>query len=302
MLNAPHEVMLRRIHWILLGALAMVAASYSYLYTHLPLFPKHSPAATAPFQWERGTQSLAPEAWAVFRLQGGAPSSLGPLGKRFRLAGTFFAFGEGGENDGAYCKAILDDVAKGEQYLVKEGDVLEDVQVVRIYADRILLRDQGQEEELWLSFAHALSAKPAEPSQAEKQPVTATETPVLEQNRFGKRVGEFRWVLSRDALMAYYRQLLDDPERLAQIYVSMKPDYKEGAIAGYRVDIEGEGELLHAAGLQNGDIIRKVNSMIMTSQRRAEFFIGEFTKNRLSAVVLDVERDNQPKKLIYLIR
>jgi hypothetical protein len=45
-----------------------------------------------------------------------------------------------------------------------------------------------------------------------------------------------------------------------------------------------------------------VNSMHMTSQSRAEFFLGEFVKERLNAVVLDIERDGNPQKIIYLIR
>ncbi|MFH0953659.1 MAG: hypothetical protein V1873_04960 [Verrucomicrobiota bacterium] len=293
---------MNRIHWVLLGVLAAVAASHAYLYSRLPAAPKQLGPSAAAFGW-RQPGELASEAWSAFRrLQGQPLSNLGPLGKRFRLAGTFFAFGEDSGGEGTFCKAILDDAAKKEQYLVKEGDVLDEVQVVRIYRDRVVLRNQGQEEELWLSFANALSDKAAPPRPPRKESGALTDLPALEENRFGKRVGESRWVFSRDALMAYYREMLDDPERLAQIYVSMKPDYKEGAVAGYTVDVEGETDFFRAAGLQNGDVIRKVNSMNMTSQRRAEFFIGEFAKNRLNAVVLDVERGSQPRKLIYLIR
>ncbi len=55
-------------------------------------------------------------------------------------------------------------------------------------------------------------------------------------------------------------------------------------------------------GLRDGDVVRKVNSMRMTSQRRAEYFIGEFVQDRLGAVVIDVERDGQPQKLVYLVK
>ena len=103
--------------------------------------------------------------------------------------------------------------------------------------------------------------------------------------------------------MNYYSELMDDPERIAALYVSMKPEYAEGgSIAGYVLDMQGEKEFFEAAGLQNGDIVRKVNSLQMSSQKRAEYFIGEFAKNRLNAVVLDVERGGQNRKLIYLIR
>jgi hypothetical protein len=42
--------------------------------------------------------------------------------------------------------------------------------------------------------------------------------------------------------------------------------------------------------------------MRMVSQRRAEYFLSEFLKNRVSALVLDVEREGKPEKMIYLIR
>jgi hypothetical protein len=40
----------------------------------------------------------------------------------------------------------------------------------------------------------------------------------------------------------------------------------------------------------------------MTNRRRAEFFIDEFLKNRMSAIVLDVERDGKVQKQIYQVK
>ena len=55
-------------------------------------------------------------------------------------------------------------------------------------------------------------------------------------------------------------------------------------------------------GLRQGDVVRRVNSLHMTSQKRAEYFIGEFVKGGLGAVVLDIERDGRPEKLVYLVK
>ena len=74
------------------------------------------------------------------------------------------------------------------------------------------------------------------------------------------------------------------------------------AIAGYVLGMEGEKEFFQAAGLQDGDVVRKVNSINMTSQKRAEYLIREFLQSRISALVFDIERDNQAQKLIYFIR
>lgn len=126
--------------------------------------------------------------------------------------------------------------------------------------------------------------------------------PALETSRFGKRIAENRWVMSRESVMKYYEEILEDPERIAALFVSMKPDYQDNKIKGYYLDPEGEEDFFKAVGMQPGDVVRKVNSMNMTSQKRAEYFIGEFVKNRANAIVIDIERQGKPEKLIYLVR
>ncbi len=244
------------------------------------------------------------EIWSIFSSsqpeRGGPPA--GPLGQRFRLAGTFFAFTEQtASNDGSERRAIIDDLGTRQQYLVQEGEIFEEVQVVRILNDRVLVRSEGKEEELWLSFAGEKKSAPASAGTQTMVQVVGDEE-ALETGRFGKRVAENRWVFQREALLGYYQELLDDPERMAAIFLSMKPDYQEGGIAGYHLDQEGEQNFFKDVGLQQGDVVRKVNSMRMTSQARAEYFIKEFMQNRISAVVLEIERDGDPQKLIYLFR
>ncbi len=121
-------------------------------------------------------------------------------------------------------------------------------------------------------------------------------------NQFGKRVGETRWVIKRTELLNYYQELLDNTDRLAKVFESLKPVYRGKAIAGYVLDVEGESDMFHALGLQQDDVIKKVNSMPMTSRFRAEYFINEFVKDRVSGFVMDVERSGVSKKLIYMIR
>ena len=292
---------LRRACGVVFMAVAMAVGIYTCLFFCLPRVPSGSPAPLNSAPWPHPAK-VAEDDWAVFQPahSGTPPSISGPLAARFRLAGTFFAFGEGPETSNNYCKAILDDLEKKEQCLISEGDDLGGGKVVRILRDRVILVGPVGEEELWLSFSGQRSGTNG--MVAVGSPAGTHELPSLEVNRFGKRVGEDRWVLSRDALMAYYREVMEDPERIASLYVSMKPDYREGNIAGYLVDPEGEEDFFKAAGLQRGDIVRKVNSMNMVSQKRAEYFIGEFAKNRMSALVIDVEREGKTKKLIYMIR
>ena len=288
------------LRWALAALCGLVAAAYATVLRKIPSAPAGG-STIAIATWPAAGLPSSVD-WEVFRRGAvAAPGVAGELGKRFRLAGTFFSFSEAEVGDGNFCKAILDDVQRREQYLVKEADTVADgVEIVRIYRDRIVLRRGGQEEELWLSFSGPQGASPSRQGSEALGALTAA--PALEENRFGKRVGETRWVLSRQALMSYYDELREDPERIAALYVSMKPKYADGSISGYVLDMQGEKDFFEAAGLRNGDVVRKVNSLEMTSQKRAEYFIGEFARNRLNAVVLDVERDGQSRKQIYLIR
>lgn len=289
------------IPWIVAALVCAALAWYAAQAVRMPgAAPADEQIPPAPTAWAQ-PPSFDDAAWDVFiQGQGRAPAATGPLSRRFRLAGTFFSFADPQQGAAeSSCKAILDDVERKTQHLVGEGEAIEGVQVARIFRDHVLLRSAGREEELWLSFADA-SDRAGQGVDARGEAATVPE--ILEKSRYGTRVGAYRWVLNKDALMEYYNELREDPERIAHLFVSMKPDYREGAIAGYNVNMTGEHDFFKAAGLQEGDTVRKVNSLAMTSQARAEYFIGEFLQGRLNAVVMDIERDGKPQKLIYMIR
>ena len=242
---------------------------------------------------------------AVFKKTASASDVVpqGSMAKRFRLAGTFFAVGINQHSR----KAILDDLQKKEQLLVTEGDLIDRAQggvdnetrVQSIMSDRIILRRGAIEEAIMLCFAGNLQPGGQQGASAG---ASDGKLPSEIQNRFGKKVGDKRWVMARAELLSYYKEVLNDTDRLARIYDSLKPVYEGRNIAGYTLVIEGEGDMFTAFGLQQGDIIRQVNSLPMTSQARAEYFISEFVKNRANGFVLDVERSGRKEKLIYMVR
>lgn len=286
-----------RLAWLAPAAAVLVGLLLVYRVGRLPGLPAtvETPAA-APRSWP--LPELPPqEAWVVFRDAGdGAPATdSGQLAKRFRLAGTFCSYGAG-EN----WRAILDDTLAGIQVIVAEGGVYKDVTVARILRDNVVLRSEGREERLWLSW------RTAETAGADTAAETAADVPETAgaADRFGGlQVGARRWVFQRDALLEYYQELRDEPDRLLQAFDSLRPLYDdEQKITGYELAIEGEGDFFAAAGLREGDVVRQVNSMDMTNRRRAEYFIREFVADRANVFVLDIERGGEPVKLIYQTR
>jgi len=227
--------------------------------------------------------------WTVFK---GVGEPTG--GRRLRLAGTFFVSDGGGLD---IRKAVLDLVRTGEQRIVVAGDQVEDAVVTRISRDRIVLRAGAGEETLWLSFSSASGKGVA--AAADDSAGVAPGVP----GRFGQQVAENNWVFQREALMAYYNELWDQPERMLQVFDSLKPLYDENRrITGYKVGIEGERDFFDAVGFREDDVVRKVNSVAMTNRGRAENFIEQFAKNRMNIFVVDIERDGKAQRLVYRIR
>jgi type II secretory pathway component PulC len=255
------------------GALAIAAASTWYQRR----LPEPSPPPEAPADTGATVEpaDIPERHWVALRGgPGGAPVATGEAASgRFRLAGVFVALG--GEADGSapYRKAIIDDLQDGQQYLAGEDEPAGPARVLRVEADRVTLRIEGRTEELRLRYDHPMTAagELALTGMEEGGEGEGTEPP-LEVNAYGRRVQENRWVLSRDALTAYYREMLDYPERVALLYETFEPDRApDGGIQGYRINVRGEEDFLHAVGLQANDVVREVNSLRMTSQTRAEF-------------------------------
>lgn len=289
---------------LVIGSLVL-AGIYTWVGQRLPGLPKPPPMGADTLAWPE-TVAIPPAAWQAVDAPGVVRDvSTGPLAGRFRLAGTFFLYGAGPDNAEVTPRAIVDDLQKNQQAIVSEGDTLEEFTVQQVQMDRVILRAGPAEFILALSYANGPAETAPEVSvttTGETKVVAMEDMPALETSRFGKRVGENRWVFKREELLKYYQEVLDEPERIAKIYMSLKPDYQGENIEGYKLANEGEADFFRAVGLQESDTIRKVNSMRMVSQRRAEYFLSEFLKNRVSALVLDIEREGKPEKLIYLIR
>lgn len=261
-----------------------------------------APAAAAVPQLEfAAAVHIAAEDWAVFApAQHTAADERTPAQSgRFRLAGIFGIVGDEGDQR----RAILDDLQTKEQTLVAAGEKISGWSVAAITAENVTLTRGAERQTLAMGFSTPAETNVAAAAPVpEEDPLAEPEETVLEETPYGKKVGDTRWVLNKRAMQGYYQQLLDNPERIAALYMSLKPVYNGKEIEGYHLNQEGEKDFFKAMGLTEGDVVRKVNSMNMTSQARAEYFIGEFVKDRLGALVLDIERGGKPEKLIYLFR
>jgi len=243
--------------------------------------------------------------WGVFRattrLSGDGGGS---MGDRYRYAGSFSSLSWNNQGEMMTTrKAILDDLVQKKQFMALVDQVFDGIRVISIERKQIVLEENARQEILRLGFMQVLPMAGTSDQKNKNDDTRFEDMPALDRSRFGKRIGETRWVLKRDAIMEYYQELIEDPQRIASMYLSLKPIWDEtNNVEGYYLGQEGENDFFSAMGFQEGDVVRKVNSMRMVSQRRAEYLLKEFSDSTLNTFVFDIERKGKKQKMIYLVR
>ncbi len=256
-----------------------------------------SDAALVVPSWREATVPANPD-FSVLRgpAAAGAGADAAAFLSDFRFAGSFF-FSEG--NAETLRRGVLSYLPDNRQEIVSEGAVVAGVRVKRIAEDHIVLEKDGVEGMLTLGGAGNGVAR-SYLDQAEAGEAAAERR----RTRFGEQTGDGVWTLQKQALQDYYAELLDEPERLLQVFDSMRPLYADDgeSIEGYQLQAVGEQAFFDAVGIREGDVVRKVNALPMTNRGRAEFFIRQVVQDRVSAIVIDIEREGGPKRLVYELR
>ena len=295
----------RRVAWATLVIVAIVSGAMAVGAWRLASATAGAtPPRSGGLEWQ-APASFAETEWLVFRsgATDGAAASSGKnesLAQRFRLAGTFVWMPNAGT---VRRKAILDSLSSRQQLIVREGDQAEGADVLHIYDNSVVLRSEGREEQLWIQYTRAPSSTG---SVGMAVGGMGADGRPLASSRFGNQVGETRWVMGRDKLMGYIQEMLENPVRMGKLFDSMVPVFDTNAdgsrrVAGYRLQVVGEGDFYSATGLTEGDVVRRVNTMPISSKQRAMYWIDQFRSNRENAFVLDIERGGKPMRIEYLV-
>lgn len=251
--------------------------------------------------WSPAAFALDPALADGLRAGSDAPGTAqSEVAARYRLVGVMPGFGGGDAQVGA--TAIIETRASGAQQRLRVGGRLEPLwEVASVERRAVWLRGPGGMERLTPDDGAGTSSRDGRRA-TDGAGAAADKTAPL--RRFGgSRLGEGNWEFKREAIMGYYQELLDQPERLLRVFDSLAPVYNEArAIEGYRVNIEGEADFFAAADLRQNDVVRKVNGIEMTNRRRAENLIRRFAQDDLDIVVLELERDGASVKQVYEMR
>jgi general secretion pathway protein C len=188
-------------------------------------------------------------------------------------------------NDPARSFAIIEDQAARRQVLYRVGDsILEVATLARVEWDRVILDRDGAEEVLEISSARA-SGKGAAPGGAT-----------------GAGAGERIRKTADNKFLIDRRELEQTVANINEVFTQARavPFFENGKTVGFRVFAIKPGSVFEKIGLQNGDVINRVNGVELTDPTKA---ISLFTELQNEGhIAVDLQRNKQSKNFSYEIR
>lgn len=169
--------------------------------------------------------------------------------------------------------AIIEQSGQQQTYIVGDELGRSGVVVEEIYADRVLLDNNGRIETLQLEDIG--EDRPALSLIVDEPDLALTESQA-------RQVGEALEQVSADPL-----SITD--------FVSISPAMENGELIGYRLQAGQNPELFRQTGFQNGDLAVAINGYDLTDMQQAMEFSNELTT--LTRADISILRDGQPMQL-----
>jgi general secretion pathway protein C len=198
---------------------------------------------------------------------------------RATLVGTIVA------NDTQWSMAMITDLAASETDIYRvEQTVMEEAKVVAILSRKVILNHNGVIEYLELQEKAKPKPKHQRPG---KQPRTAVGKGI-------KKLGQDKWAISREEI----DKTLSNLNSIA-MQARIVPSFKDSKANGFKLFAIRPNSLYSKLGIQNGDIIHKINGFAMNSPDKA-LEIYQKLKNARS-IDIELTRRGKSKKLNYRI-
>lgn len=184
-------------------------------------------------------------------------------------------------NDEKNRAIILDNRSKVET-AYKVGDEIEDAQLVKIFAQKILLiRSNGQQEFLYLS-----------------QDDVAAEIPLSERTdwtKIVKRVSEGRYLVDKYE----FAQVVGSLSAFIEAF-NLATAYKDGQSIGTKVGTIGEQSLARAMGFMAGDIVIEVDHIaVLTTADRVAVYKHVILLGDAASIAVNVLRHGVPVSMNF---
>ncbi len=189
----------------------------------------------------------------------------------------------------AYPFAIIKDPKEKKQKLYRKGDVIGAVmgennnnkpKLVSIQRNKVELLRGGQKEVL------EVKEKPEKNKKGARRASGRGGRAKPKTSNTIKQVSDNEWVLDR-------RELDDSLKNLPQLLTKARviPSFKDGKPDGFRIFAIAKNSLYDKIGLQNGDILHRINSVDVTSPQNFMKVIGQLKDE--SNISVDLMRNKE---------
>jgi len=204
----------------------------------------------------------------------------GATSSRLRLSGVGFRGGE--------ARAVIEDPASHRQDLYRVGDSVGGARLAAIDWDHVTLAHPQGEETLELA-----TAEPEAPPSADARPADAP--PAARADAHIRRTAENAFVVDR-------REITGAADNMSGLLTQLRAvaEVAEGRPAGFRLFEIAAGSLFSRLGLQDGDVVQRVNGTAIGDPAALLGFLQRLrTEPR---VALDIVRGGVPRTLVYDLR
>ena len=182
--------------------------------------------------------------------------------------------------------AVIEDLETHRQELYRVGDVIRGARIVGIAWDRVTLEQSGQEATLELAppgERHASRAEDGATAPPAQPPATIRRT-------------------GADAFIVDRRELAGAVDNMSGLMTQLRAvaEVADGRPAGFRLFQIKEDSIFHRLGLQDGDVVQRVNGTTLDDPTSLLTFLGRLRNE--PRVAVDIMRAGAARTLVYDLR
>jgi general secretion pathway protein C len=189
---------------------------------------------------------------------------------------------------GSEARAVIEDTAAHRQELYRVGDQVGGARIASIDWDRVTLEDDGGEEVLELSPPGSAPAA----GTADEPPATEAAATADDSIR---RIADNAFIVDR-------REIAGASDNMSGLMTQLRAvaEVRDGRPAGFRLFQIRDDSLFARLGLQNGDVVQRVNGAQVGDPAALLGFLQRLrTEPR---VALDIVRGDAPRTMVYDLR
>jgi general secretion pathway protein C len=179
--------------------------------------------------------------------------------------------------------AVIEDLETHRQELYRVGDAIRGARIVAIAWDRVTLEQGGQEATLEL-------APPGERREAQPEAAAPAAAPATI-----RRTGADAFIVDR-------RELAGAVDNMSGLMTQLRAvaEVADGRPAGFRLFQIKEDSIFRRLGLQDGDVVQRVNGTTLDDPTSLLAFLGRLRNE--PRVALDIVRAGTARTLVYDLR